>query len=34
MTSMFEYMCKNWKGGNGTYQRIQEYGELKLLLLI
>jgi hypothetical protein len=30
---MFEYICKNWKGIHGTYQRIQEFGESKLLLI-
>jgi hypothetical protein len=34
MTSMFEYLCINWKGGNGGYQWIQEFGESKFLLLI
>jgi hypothetical protein len=27
LTSMFEYLCRNWKGGNGAYQKIQESGE-------
>jgi len=27
LTSMYEYMCRNWKGRNGAYHRMQEYGE-------
>ncbi len=34
LTSMFEYLCRNWKGKNGTYQRIQKFRELENLLLI
>jgi len=34
LTSTFEYLCINWKGGNGAYQWIQKLGELEFLLLI
>jgi hypothetical protein len=27
LTSMFEYLCKNFKGRNGAYQKIKEFGE-------